>query len=133
MAYEPIFQKPFVYLPDEEIYSLANPQHIAPRRIYLDCLSLLNDMLVEFCSTPSQPQLGFQDIRKLLIDYLNMLVILRPSLHENLISNKEIAFDLREEFSRPTRTVTSYQAHLYVDRYIDDLLKQYRLLRYPPK
>jgi hypothetical protein len=130
MSYEALFLRPFQFLPMNEVNSLSKPQFAESKRLYIDCLTLLNDILTEYTSYRVSPRMSFKQNKKLLNEYMNLLNKLKPEVYNTLIIDRDIAFDFCEEFSRETRTVTSHKAHLLAERYVDDLLKQYEILRH---
>jgi len=129
------YDTPFQFLSKQDIEFLSNPDNRDIRRIYIDSLAILHDMLVSFASSPDVPRFGkFEHAIKILTRSSNDLSNswnLPPTILNNVKTNKEIASDLREEFTTSTRRVTGYVARQFVDAYLDRLLDHYRMLRYP--
>lgn len=129
------YDTPFRTLSPPHHATLLDSRNAPSRRIYTDCLAMLHDVLVYFCSNP-EPSVfeGFdQKIGKSRVeDHLRRLP---PAISGSIVDigfqNVEIAFDLAQQFSTPPFAICSHvaRARYLADRYLDDLLAEYGAIR----
>jgi hypothetical protein len=109
---------------------------------YIDGLALLHDMLIGFGSEPRPAMFDdLNQLSQLLAEAGRELDVRFRQLHkpeaaealENFSFNRTTATDLRQEFFAPSRNVSLFNLRTLADAFLDDLLDQYAILRYPDK
>lgn len=121
---------PFRFLSDADAAYLADNDHREDKLIYVDCLALMHDVLADFSSNEDHSVFPASWIQQQAVRSIDKFQPQAHSLKTNVRTNLLSAMNLYGELTSPARTVTRFVALSYVDAYINDLLDQYRNLRY---
>jgi hypothetical protein len=106
----------FVFLAREGVYFLSEVDNRVYKEAYVDCLALLNDVLVIFGSDPQNPT--FPDVEEVIegLDQATKRLVVDgqddsvrdeevesqlKSVHKNANANREVAFTLRKLSTHP--------------------------------
>jgi len=125
------YDTPFSLLDQGAVQLLSDPQHDYLKMIYIDCLAMLHDVLSDYRPRPQHSvfaNLGQSIDQETIRSHAADLQRDAGVVLENVLFNTEIAFDLRQEAISPTR-VTGDEACHFVDKYLDTLLNQYKILQ----
>jgi hypothetical protein len=115
------------------------------KEAYVDCLTLLNDVLVIFGSDPQNPT--FPDVEEVIegLDRATKRLVVDgqddsvrdeevesqlKSVHKNAHANREVAYTLRKLSTHPDDEGLGYKIRGLVDNYLDDMLKQYSRIQF---
>jgi hypothetical protein len=122
------FNTPYEFLSPNDIFYLSHTNNQSDRLFYIDCLALLDDLLTSFSSSPDHwifpPEKNKEDVMESLSN------LSWRDLQDNLKKNLSTAWDLYEELNSSNRSVTSFTARSLADKFLNDLLEQYLLIRY---
>jgi hypothetical protein len=131
----------FVFLDAQVVSFMTESDNRLYQAMYVDCLALLHDLLITMCTVPEASMFDPREINEDL--ETSMLKLQEPdvtdeqqlslveSLLDNLHKNRISAFTLFQQSTGFEFGVVSYRVRFSIDSYLDDLLKQYRIIRYP--
>jgi hypothetical protein len=124
----------FVSLDIKNVHFLLDPKNSEVKSAYIDCLSMLHDVLIGFTSDPEYPIFEYFN-QKIEFATITSFLSKHPfppyavDVGINITRNAEIAFDLRKKAMSPSSTTSSAIIRWDIDNYVDKLLIQYRNLR----
>jgi hypothetical protein len=122
---------PFQFLSAAELAYLLDRDHKTDKAIYIDCLALMHDVLASFSTNEEHSAFEVDWIKSKARNCMNSFQPQAGSVKSNVQTNLRSAIDMYGELTSGTRTVTRFVALTYVDAYLNDLLDQYRTIRYP--
>ena len=120
---------PFKPLRAVDVAYLVDIQHQEEKEIYIDCLSLMHDLLADFGSTEEHNRFEANWIKQRVKRLRDQFGPQGLPPAQNIGINLATALGLYDELTAPTRAVTRFVALQYVDAYQNALLEQYRTIR----
>jgi hypothetical protein len=124
------FDKPFEFLKVEQVRYLIDSDNKRDREIYVDCLAFMHDLLSNLGTTPDQPRFDTREIRRSYKRALEDFGKPAQDIRLNVEVNFKIGTDLHNEIT-VNHNVSNYVSRTLADKFVDDLLEQYRVIRYP--
>jgi hypothetical protein len=124
------FNKPFAFLKAEEVRYLTDSDHRQDREVYVDCLAFMHDLLTDLGTIPNQPRFDIKEIRRSYKRAVEDFSKHAQNIRLNVEVNFKTGIDLHSEITA-FHNVGSYTSRTLADKFIDDLLEQYRVIRYP--
>lgn len=122
MAYD----TPFEFLNSDEVAYLTSYNVPADKSHYLDCLAAMHDELIEHSSIPNHSRFPRKERQSLLHTYGKLQNNrIRDNAETNISTAQQLSIQARSQM------ISSYVSRTLVDRYIDALLEQYRILKNP--
>jgi hypothetical protein len=125
---------PFVSLDTKSVQFLLDRNNSEVKMAYIDCLSMLHDVLIGFTSNPEYPTFEYLS-QKVEFATITSFLSKHPfppqatDVGTNITRNAETAFDLRQKATLPASMTSSIVTRRDIDNYVDKLLIQYRNLR----
>lgn len=124
------FNKPFAFLKAEQVRHLTDSDNRKDREVYVDCLTFMHDLVTGLGTTPDQPRFDIKEIRRSYKQAVEDFAQHAQDIRSNVEVNFKTGTDLHSEITT-FHNIPSYTSRTLVDKFIDDLLEQYRVIRYP--
>ena len=118
------YDTPFEFLNSDEVAFLTSPNAPDERSVYLDCLALMHDEVIEQSSGFNHSQFRRQERQAFLRDYTMLPNSgIRDKVKTNISIAKQLSLQARSQM------ISLYLSRTLADLYIDALLEQYRILQ----
>ena len=118
------YDTPFAFLDSDEVAYLASGNFPDDTSVYLDCLALMHDEVIEQSSGLNHSQFRRQQRQSLLTEYTMLQnSSIRDKVGTNILIAKQLSIHTRSQL------ISSYLSRTLADLYIDAVLEQYRILK----
>lgn len=118
------YDTPFQFLNRDEVGYLTSYNVPDDKAVYLDCLALMHDEVIEHSSASRPSQFDRKERQPLLQSYS---MIQNSGVRDNVESNISIAQQL--SIQARSHMIDGHLSRSLVDRFIAALLEQYRILK----
>ena len=122
MAYD----TPFKFLNSDEVAYLTSYNVPDDKSVYLDCLAVMHDEVTDHSSVSNHSRFRRKERQSLLHAYGKLQNNgVRDNAETNISTAQQLSIQARSQM------ISSYVSRTLVDRYIEALLEQYRILKNP--
>lgn len=122
------YNDPFAFLNPGEVRYLADSDHRRDREIYIDCLALIHDLLTGLGTTPSEPMFDDKEVGRNYRGAVQAFAGQAQDVRFNVEVNFKTGKALHDGATK-FHNVPAFVYRTLVDKFIDDLLEQYRVIR----